>query len=147
MREQSVGYQLKRVQYALRVQMDNALRETGLTTPQYSALTAIEENPGLSGNKIARQCFVTPQTMNLILANLESRGLIVRHPHPEYGRVLQAYLTPAGENCLQESHHKTRAIEEHMVTNFTEDQRRQLVHELCTCANALETEAETPPSL
>lgn len=147
MQEQSVGYQLKRVQYALRAQMDNALRETGLTTPQYSALTAIEETPGLSGNKIARQCFVTPQTMNLILANLENRGLIVRHPHPEYGRVLQAYLTPVGENRLQESHQKIRGIEEHMVADFTEEQRFQLAHALRTCANALETGAEARPSL
>ena len=82
MHEESVGYQLKRVQHVLRIQMDNALREIGLTTPQYAALNAIEEKPGLSGNKIARQCFVTPQTMNLILTNLESVGLIIRRPHP-----------------------------------------------------------------
>ena len=100
MLEQSVGYQLKRAQHALRIQMDNALREVGLTTPQYAALSAIEETPGLSGNKIARRCFVTPQTMNLILANVESAGLIVRHPHPEYGRILQAYLTQVGRACF-----------------------------------------------
>ncbi len=58
MLEQSVGYQLKRAQHALRIQMDNALREVGLTTPQYAALSAIEATPGLSGNKLARQCFV-----------------------------------------------------------------------------------------
>lgn len=147
MQEQSVGYQLKRAQHALRIQMDNALREAGLTTPQYSTLTAIEATPGLSGNKIARQCFVTPQTMNLILANLESAGLIVRHPHPEYGRILQAYLTLGGENRLRESHHKIFAIVERMVADFTEDQRLQLLQMLKTCANALETTAKTNPSL
>jgi len=136
--EQSVGYQLKRVQHALRVQMDNALRETGLTTPQYAALSAIEETPGLSGNKIARQCFVTPQTMNLILANLEEMELIVRRPHPEFGRMLQAYLTPAGEKRLQESHYKVNQIEETMVADFTDDQRLMLAQELHRCADALE---------
>lgn len=136
--EQSVGYQLKRVQHALRVQMDNALRETGLTTPQYAALSAIEETPGLSGNKIARQCFVTPQTMNLILANLEEMELIVRRPHPEFGRMLQAYLTPAGEKRLQESHHKVNQIEETMVADFTDDQRLKLAQALHRCADALE---------
>ena len=147
MLEQRVGYQLKRVQHALRIQLDNALRELGLTTPQYAALSVIEETLGLSGNKIARRCFVTPQTMNLILANLESAGLIVRHPHPEYGRVLQAYLTPARENRLRESHYKIFAIEERMVADFTEDQRFQLIKALKTCVNALETGAETSPSL
>ncbi len=147
MREQSAGYQLKRVQHALRVQMDTALRETGLTTPQYATLSAIEEAPGLSGNKIARLCFVTPQTMNLILANIESMGLIVRRPHPEYGRVLQAFLTPAGEKRLQESHYKIGSIEEHMVADFTEDQRHQLIQALRTCANALEVGVEARSSL
>jgi DNA-binding MarR family transcriptional regulator len=147
MLEQSVGYQLKRVQHTLRIQMDNALREVGLTTPQYAALSAIEATPGLSGNKIARQCFVTPQTMNLILANLESAGLIVRHPHPEYGRILQAYLTPLGKNRLQESHQQIFAIEERMVADFTEEQRLQLLQALKTCADALETSAEARSSL
>jgi DNA-binding MarR family transcriptional regulator len=145
--EQRVGYQLKRAQHALRTQMDNALREVGLTTPQYAALSAIEATPGLSGSKIARQCFVTPQTMNLILANLESAGLIVRHPHPEYGRILQAYLTSAGESRLRESHHKIVAIEECMVAEFTEEQRLQLLQALRTCASALETNAEVSSSL
>ena len=143
MHKESVGYQLKRVQHALRVQMDNTLRETGLTTPQYAALNAIEERPGLSGNKIAHQCFVTPQTMNLILANLESVGLIVRHPHPEYGRILQAYLTPLGESRLQESHQRVYAIEENMVADFNDEQLNQLAQALRTCANALEASTGT----
>jgi DNA-binding MarR family transcriptional regulator len=147
MLEQSVGYQLKRAQHVLRIQMDNALREVELTTPQYAALSAIEATPGLSGNKIARRCFVTPQTMNLILANLESAGLIMRRPHPEYGRILQAYLTPIGESRLRESHHKIVAIEERMVADFTEDQRLQLIKALKTCANALQTGAEASLSL
>ena len=147
MQQQSVGYQLKRAQHALRVQMDHALREVGLTTPQYSTLTAIKGTPGLSGNKIARQCFVTPQTMNLILANLENAGLIVRHPHPEYGRILQTYLTPDGENRLRESYHKISAIEKRMIADFTEDQHLQLLQALKTCANALETSTEAHPSL
>lgn len=147
MLEQSVGYQLKRAQHALRIQLDNALREVGLTAPQYAALSVIEETPGLSGNKIARRCFVTPQTMNLILANLENTGLIVRHPHPEFGRILQAYLTPNGESRLRECHHKIFAIEERMVADFTEDQRLQLIQALKTCADALEMDAEANSGL
>jgi hypothetical protein len=32
----SVGYQLKRAQHALRLEMDGALRGVGLTTPRYA---------------------------------------------------------------------------------------------------------------
>ncbi len=81
--------------------------------------------------------------MNLILANLESMELIVRRPHPEFGRVLQAFLTPEGKKRLQESHHKIGSIEEHMVADFTEDQRHQFIQALRTCADALEVEARS----
>jgi DNA-binding MarR family transcriptional regulator len=35
--------------------MDTALRGLGLTTPQYAALTFLEESPGLSGAQLARR--------------------------------------------------------------------------------------------
>jgi DNA-binding MarR family transcriptional regulator len=91
-----VGYELKRAQHALRLEMDGALKKVGLTTPQYAALSVMEGEKGLSGASLARRCFVTPQTMNGILVNLEKAGLLERRPHPEHGRVLQAYLTGRG---------------------------------------------------
>jgi DNA-binding MarR family transcriptional regulator len=139
MLEDSVGYQLKRVQHALRARMDEALRELDLTTPQYSALSVVQQEPGLSGNKIAGRCFVTAQTMNLILANLEERKLIVRRPHPEFGRVLQAYLTEEGERRVWESNQLVRDIEARMISHLSEERAVQLAHELGQCADVLGT--------
>ena len=76
------------------------MRELGLTTPQYAALSALEESPGLSGVALARHSFVTPPTMNGIVTNLENAGLVVRRRHPEHGRVLQAYLTEEGAGLV-----------------------------------------------
>ena len=92
----TVGYQLKRAQQALRAAMDEALRPQGLTTPQYAVLTALEAEAGLSGAELARRCFVTPQTMNEIVAGLEARGWVTRRRHAEHGRVLQTFLTDQG---------------------------------------------------
>lgn len=133
-----VGYQLARAQHALRLQLDHALRVVGLTTPQYGALCALEETPGISGNRLARLLFVSPQTMNLILVNLEHAGLIVRRPHPEQGRALQAYLTPKGEQLVRECHPKVLAIHERMVADLSESERQQLVKTLRACADTLE---------
>ncbi len=140
--KQRIGYQMKRVSHVLRVKMDRALRKVGLTTPQYAALSAIEEKPGLSGNKLAQRCFVTSQTMNLVLVSLEKTGLIIRQPHPEHERSLQTYLTPLGKEILQESHHGILAIEETMNACLTDDERLQLLQLLCTCANALEATSD-----
>ena len=132
-----VGYELKRVQHALRQAMDDALRETGVTTPQYAAMTVLAEEPGLSNARLARRSFVTPQTMNQILGRLEAAGLVERRGHPEHGRVLQTFLTREGERLLEGCDRAVDAVEERMVSRLTEADRRALLESLRACAGAL----------
>lgn len=129
---------MKRAQHALRLEMDGALREVGLTTPQYAALSVAEGEGGLSGALLARRCFVTPQTMNGILVNLEKAGLLERRAHPGHGRVLQAYLTREGERMLLRAHALVEAIEGRMLGDLTEGERARLLAVLRGCADALE---------
>ncbi len=140
--ESRVGYQMKRAQHTLRVEVDKALREVGMTTAQYAALSALEAAPGLSGAELARRSFVTPQTMNVILTKLEAAGLVVRRPHPEHGRVLQAYLTEIGENSVARAHGLVEAVEGRMLDRLSQDDRRRLSEALRSCADALEGGSE-----
>jgi DNA-binding MarR family transcriptional regulator len=113
--ESRVGYQMKRAQHVLRVEMDKALREVGMTTAQYATLSTLEAAPGLSGAELARRSFVTLQTMNAILANMEIAGLVVRRPYSEHGRVLQTYLTEVGEESVTRAHGLVEAVERRML--------------------------------
>lgn len=139
--EGRVGYQLKRVQHALRNRMDEVLRDLGLTTPQYAALSVLADGSGLSGAELARRSFVTAQTMNGILANLEAAGLIERRPHPEHGRVLQAYLTESGERLVSRAHEEVGDVEEWMLSDLASEERRNLLEMLRVCTNSLENVA------
>ena len=121
--------------------MDGALREVGLTTAQYAALSALEAVPGLSGAELARRGFVTPQTMNAILVNLEAAGLVARRSHPEHGRVLQVYLTKAGEGLVARARGMVEAVERRMLEGLGEDDQRRLLDALRRCADALEAGA------
>jgi len=118
--------------------MDGALRGVGLTTPQYAALSVLEGEEGISGALLARRCFVTPQTMNGILVNLEKAGLLERRAHPGHGRVLQAYLTGDGEEMLSRAHALVEAVEGLMLENLAEAERERLLVALRGCADALE---------
>jgi DNA-binding MarR family transcriptional regulator len=139
--EGRVGYQLKRVQQALRNRMDEVLRDLGLTTPQYAALSVLADGSGLSGAELARRSFVTAQTMNGILANLEAAGLIERRPHPEHGRVLQAYLTESGERLVSRAHEEVGDIEELMLSDLASEEHHNLLEMLRVCTNSLENVA------
>lgn len=140
--ETRVGYQLKRAEHALRLEMDAVLRDLGLTTPQYAALSVLGDEPGLSGAELARRSFVTPQTMNSIVARLEVAGLISRGVHPAHGRVLRAYLTEAGKKLLSGAHRSVRMVEERMLADLNTEERQLLLDTLRRCTSSLETGAD-----
>ena len=140
--EERVGYVLKRLQQALRAAMDEALRQRGLTTPQYAALSALEQVPGLSNAELARRCFVTPQTMNEIVANLEAAGLVTRRRAAADGRVVQTYLAPQGQHLLADGHQAVEAIETRMGSGLSVAERHTLVDGLRRCIAALEAPAD-----
>src|SRR5882672_10979953 len=137
-----VGYQLKRVQQALRTAMDEGLRAQGLTTPQYAALTHLEADEPLSGAELARRCFVTAQTMNAILVGLERARLVERVPHTNHGRVIEARLTKRGRARLQDAHKTVFGIEERMLSEITPAGRRRLNKTLRRLVKNLSTSEE-----
>jgi DNA-binding MarR family transcriptional regulator len=97
----TIGFALKLAQQALRTRLDSGLREVGLTTPQYAALTFLKDEAGASNAVLARRAFVTPQTMQAILVALERAGFISRTAHPEHGRVQKTELTAKGRDVLE----------------------------------------------
>lgn len=111
----TIGFALKQAQQALRTRMDAELRQVGLTTPQYAVLAYLKVEPGASNAALARQAFVTPQTMQAILVTLEKSGLITRTPHPEHGRVQMTELTSLGERALEAASAIAANVEQHLV--------------------------------
>lgn len=132
-----LGYALKRAQHALRVSMDEALRPLALTTPQYAVLSAVEAEPGLSNARLARAAFVTPQSMQGILANLERDGLLERRPDPSHGRVLRSELTTAGRDALERAHEAVHVVEQRMIAAFDPDAADRVAAQLSRCADEL----------
>jgi DNA-binding MarR family transcriptional regulator len=62
-------------------------------------LTMLKAYPGLSGADLARVSLLTPQTVGLIIRNLERAGSIRKTPHPVHGRVLMWTLTRKAWRC------------------------------------------------
>lgn len=131
------GYALKRAQHALRISMDDALRPIELTTPQYSVLSAIEAETGMSNARLARAAFVTPQTMHGLLTNLEKAALLARDADPAHGRVLRARLTDRGRKVLAEAHRAVAVIEDRMVASLGATASARMTATLTKCAEDL----------
>src|SRR5690348_3058882 len=81
-REGYLSYLLRQAGAAARLTLERSLADVGVTPPQFVALTMLNAYPGISGADLARLTFLTPQTVGVIVGNLEKAGAIARRKHP-----------------------------------------------------------------
>ena len=129
-----LGYVLKRAQHALRTSMDNHLSHLGVTTPQFNVLSAVQQQPGISNASLAREAFVTAQSMLGIVANLEKMKLLLRTPHQTHGRIMQSELTPKGAEVLASAWEAINDVERSMTAGFSPEEIDTLRSMLQRCA-------------
>lgn len=135
----SIPYLLKRAQQAAKASLDEALKPAGVSASQAAVLRRLAEAPGLSGAELARRCWVTAQTMNELIAGMESAGLVHREADPSHGRIVRTLLTPAGEQVLLACNDAIDEVAERMLDGFTDTERAQLTSLLERCARSLES--------
>ena len=107
-----------------------ALRSFGITVAQYAAMLSLYYVPEQSSAQLARAAAVTPQTMATVIAKLEQKRLVTRHPSSDHAKVLIASLTPEGETLLLRADEAARGIEQRMAEAFTIKEREQLTEML-----------------
>ncbi|MFC6084237.1 MarR family winged helix-turn-helix transcriptional regulator [Sphaerisporangium aureirubrum] len=132
-----LSYLVYRLERRIRAPLDEALTRYAVTTAAYMALSELRMRDGVSSAELARIAFVTPQAMNLVVRDLEQRGLIRRDPHPDGGRVLCVRLTREGVSALRHCDRVLDRIEETMLAEFDDTTRETLVENLTMCAWAL----------
>ena len=110
-----VTYLVKRLESAVRRDLDDALREHGLTTPQYAALSILGPHPGMSSAQLARRAFVTAQSMQVMVTTFVRAGYIERRPQPDNQRILCNYLTDKGRAALIRCEEAADAVEKGML--------------------------------
>ena len=95
-----VGFRLRRIQNYLSRSFAERTAEYKLRSGAMSSLALIEDNPGLSQAKLARQIGTDASGVVLIVDELEERGWISRRRHPSDRRRSALYLEPAGLDVL-----------------------------------------------
>ncbi len=114
-----VGYLLRQANAAHRIRMEHSLQDMGLTLPQFSVLTMLAAYPGASGAELARLSLLTPQTMSVIVGNLERVGAVSRRPHKEHGRIQIIEITEAGRALLARCKSAVKLAEAALLVGVT----------------------------
>jgi DNA-binding MarR family transcriptional regulator len=132
-----ISYVVGRLDRALRREIGALVAPHGLTVPQYTALSILRDRAGLSNAQLARRSYVTPQSMNEVIAVLEREGLVARSPAANHGRVLEMTLTRAGRDVLGRCDAAVTEMENRMLADLDAGERAELLHALKDCVHRL----------
>jgi DNA-binding MarR family transcriptional regulator len=132
-----VSYVVARLHRAIRREVEQRAGQHGLTLPQYTALSILRRQSGLSNAQLARRSYVRPQSMNQVIVQLERGGLIERRPDENHRRVLRTTLTAAGKKVLAACDRDVEAMEAVMLAELSAAEREQLMHSMISCVHQL----------
>jgi DNA-binding MarR family transcriptional regulator len=133
----SLLYMVKQVELVVRSHLDELVKPSGITALQYTALTVLERHDGLSAAQLARDSFVTAQSIADLVRSLENRGLVRRERNPRNRRELLILLTDDGRELLARHAEPVRELEERMVRELTAHQTEQFRQALSRAWHAL----------
>ena len=119
-----MGYLLRQAAGAHRLRLERALADLGVTQPQFAVLTMLAAYPGLSNADVARLALLTPQTVSVIVANLERAGSLVRKPHAVHGRIQHLDLSDSGTALLKTCRERVHALEKELARDLSGEEER-----------------------
>ena len=130
-------YLVKRLELAVRSEIDATVGQYGVTVLQYTALSVLARHPGLSSAQLARRSFVSMQAGSEMVGVLERKGLISRSPHESNRRVLRISLTSAGEELLHACQPAIDDLERRMLKQLSDERLQSLRDDLAVCIEEL----------
>ncbi|MES5820141.1 MarR family winged helix-turn-helix transcriptional regulator [Streptomyces sp. RG80] len=100
--DQRLYYLLQRAAHRLRTTLDRrCLATAGVTTAQLGALFAVQDEPGVTQQELARTLGLRESAVTGLVGRLTTAGLLSRQPHPRQHRAVVLELTDAGVAALR----------------------------------------------
>ena len=93
----------------------------------YSVLSVIAHNPGVTSRQICAALDILPPNLVGMVKALQRRRLITRRPHPSDRRAQGLHLTPTGERLYREAQATASALEAEATAALTADEVQTLI--------------------
>jgi DNA-binding MarR family transcriptional regulator len=112
--ESRLGYLLRRAQMAVFQDFFQAMGALDVSPAQYSTLTVIERNPGLTQTQVADALGIKKANFVALIKELERRGLASREAMPNDRRSFALHLTAEGKALSRKLEAASEAHELHV---------------------------------
>ena len=125
--ETLIGYNARRSALKIIDRFHLDMKDFGLSTVEFSILSLIFHNPGITSKQLCNHLFIFPPNMVVMQKSFLSRGLIARSPHPTDGRAFGLTLTPSGLTLVKKAQAKASASDALATLKITAKERETLV--------------------
>jgi DNA-binding MarR family transcriptional regulator len=131
----SASFLLKRVGFAVKERMMDALEETGLSSYHHAILALLDEEPRETQAMIADALGFDRSHLVGVLDELEERGLIERRRDPDDRRRHLVSLTPAGKVALTQLRAVAKRVDDEFFEPLDAAERKTLTALLARLAS------------
>lgn len=125
--ETLLGYNARRAALAIISVFLQRMAPYGLRPVDFSVLTLIAHNPGITSRQICATLDILPPNLVGMIKHLQKRGLIERRPHPTDRRAQGLHLTPAGEQLQRKAQVTATALEKDAAHDLTPAEHKTLI--------------------
>ena len=127
--ETLLGYNARRAALAVIGVFLQRMAPYGLRPVDFSVLTLIAHNPGITSRQICAALDILPPNLVGMIKSLDKRGLIERWPHPTDRRAQGLHLSPSGRKLQKDAQATATKLERDVASRLSE-QELDLLKEL-----------------
>lgn len=125
--EELLGYNARRASLAVIAQFVQDMAEFNLRPVEFSVLTLIASNPGITARQICQQLALLPPNLVGLLNTLSERGLIERTPHPKDRRATALHLAPGAKTLVRQAQSRARTSDRKALKHMSTAERQTLM--------------------
>jgi DNA-binding MarR family transcriptional regulator len=122
-----IGFMLRRAQIAVFQEVFRLFSQVDIRPAQFSVLTVIERNPGLTQSQVAAALGIKRTNFVALLDSLEHRGLATREPAKGDRRSHALHLTEDGRAVMRKLRQLVDIQERKLIARIGESRRGQLI--------------------
>jgi DNA-binding MarR family transcriptional regulator len=124
--ESLLGYNARRAALAVIGVFLQRMAPYGLRPVDFSVLTLIAHNPGITSRQICAALDILPPNLVGMIKSLDRRGLIERRPHPTDRRAQGLHLSPAGRKLQKAAQATATQLESDVASRLSARELEQL---------------------
>lgn len=125
--ESLLGYNARRAALTIIGLFLQRMAPYGLRPVDFSVLTLIAHNPGITSRQICTTLDILPPNLVGMIKHLQKRDLIERRPHPTDRRAQGLHLTAAGEALQRQAQATATALEKDAAHDLTPAEHKTLI--------------------